>query len=88
MDILSFIIGVVAAAVVCTAIVFLTDKGPKAGPVIVGTLYVHESDERETYSFAFDFPLEEIKNRDVVMLNVSRHKAKAVEKLIEDMENA
>lgn len=88
MDILSFIIGVVAAAVVCTAIVFLTDKGPKSGPAVVGTLYVHESEEKETYSFAFDFPLEEIKNRDIVMLKVSRHKAKTVEELIEEMENA
>ena len=86
MDILSMIVGALIVSFLMGFVVFLTDKGPREDTKVMGTLYVHTSEEKETYSFAFDGELEEIKNHSKVLFNVKVEKALSPEELIERMD--
>ena len=86
MDILSMIVGALIITLLEVFVVLLTDKGPREDTKVMGTLYVHTSEEKETYSFAFDGDLEEIKNHKKVLFDVKVEKALTPQELLERMD--
>lgn len=87
MDIRSLIIGFVAAMAIMTLISFILDFRKKKQATDIGTLYIHEGRDKDTYSFAFNRPLEEVKNVSQVLLKIEVREAKSAGQLIEDMES-
>lgn len=52
----------------------------------IGKLYIHEGEGKDTYSFAFDCQLEEVKRYEAVTLKIEVKNAKNTIELIQNME--
>lgn len=68
-------------------IAFVSGLFPKKkAPVCIGKLYIHERPNKDTYSFAFDCELDEVKIYDEVALKIERKKGLDEDQIIKNME--
>lgn len=88
MDIYSALfVGIVLGLGIAVLIAFASDFFPKKkAPVRIGKLYIHERPDKDTYSFAFDCELDEVKNYDEVTLKIERKKGLDDDQIIKNME--
>lgn len=88
MDIYSALfVGVALGLGLAVLIAFISGFFPKKKALVcIGKLYIHERPDKDTYSFAFDCELDEVKNYDEVTLKIEGKKGLDEDQIIKNME--